>query len=178
MLCFADSIEDFETRPRSLSRLWYFFKGCFPFRFFHCAVLFSNIMPFLLCRFNIHERCSKLEPGIGSTFSIDIWSHPLWSSAPSPEPMVIIAKLTASPINSSDKRILPPPYYFDDSRVAQYEVIYQDQDNASQDEERRPRMDSMSQAGALWKLWKLWNMRNRRDLCYKESSTGMLRSSD
>jgi hypothetical protein len=40
-------------------------------------------------------------------------------------------KLTASPINSSDKRILPPPYYFDDSRVAQYKVIYQDQDNAS-----------------------------------------------
>jgi hypothetical protein len=84
-------------------------------------------------------------------------------------------KCTASTINSNDKRFPSPPYDFNDSRVGQYEVIYHDEDNASQDEEARPRKDSTGQAGALWKFRKFRNMKKGRDLCPKGSSSGMLR---
>jgi hypothetical protein len=131
MLCLADPIEDSETRPRSLAVGGSFSKGASLSASF-IALCFFLILCFFFCVALIFMKdAASLNLVSGQRLALIFEGHPLWSSAPAPEPMVMSAKLTASPINSSDKRILPPPYYFDDSCVAQYEVIYQDQDNAS-----------------------------------------------
>lgn len=57
-----------ETRPKSLAYWLYFIIGSLSTSF---IVLFSNTILFLLRHFIIHEKCNKLDSGIGSAFAID-----------------------------------------------------------------------------------------------------------